>query len=66
MAVRGALRPEAESFLHTQRLNFIELFYRSCITPVLELLFCPCVKSVGIPHQLSIEVLTFVNLQELT
>ena len=46
MGVRGALPPEAESFLHTQRLNCIDLFLNHALNSVLELLLCLCIKNV--------------------
>ena len=49
MAVRGALPPEGESFLHTQMLNFKDLFIDHALHSVLELLYllyCLCIINV--------------------
>ena len=55
MGVRGALPHKAEGFLHTHRLNFIDLFFIDhALHSVLELLFLPvynkCLNSTSIVH----------------
>ena len=66
MAVRSALSLEAESFLHTQRLHFIDLFYRSCFTLGFRTTFVPVYKKCLNSTLIVNRSINFVNLQVLT